>query len=566
MSPRQLLTPAPYAIFADTASNLAGTLPTAQLNGFIPATQLSGLVNNNQLANNAITINPGAGLSGGGLVALGGSTILNNTGVLSITSGADVTASTVNGAVTLGDNATSANTPGALVKRDASGNFSAGAITGDGSGLTNVNAATVNGLSKSNLWQLGGNDVAAGQFVGSTNNQPLELWANGARVLRLEPGDNFLTQPNLIGGCSSNAVDPGVIGSTIAGGGTFTFLLNAPNRISADFGFIGGGESNWVQTAAFFSTIGGGESNWIQTAASFSTIGGGRFNNASGAASTVPGGSNNAASGNYSFAAGQQARALHQGAFVWADSQDAPFASTANDQFNVRAAGGMHLETAGAGMTIDGQPVTANTGSIPDLQVFDTSGTFQFVVPAGVSRLMIELWGGGGGGGDGYLNGSTNYANGSGGGGGGYGKGVYNVTGGTSYTVVVGVGGGSQRSGGVSSVGNLISATGGSPGTNGIYIAYNYSGNVGGSSAAPINITGATGVWQGIITYSGAGGGAGCGGSGGRGGVYTNSPNADLYPEPGYVPGGGGSGGYSHGEFYDGTGAAGGHGRVIIFY
>ena len=202
-----------------------------------------------------------------------------------------MTASTVNGAVTLNDNATSANTPGTLVKRDASGNFSAGTITGNGNGLTNVNAATLNGLNIGNLWQLGGNNVAAGQFVGSTNNQPLELWANGARVLRLEPGDNFLTQPNLIGGCSSNAVDPGVIGSTIAGGGTFTFLLNAPNRISADFGFIAGGESNWIQSAA-----------------SFSAIGGGRFNNAGGAAATVPGGSNNAASGNYSFAAGQQAR------------------------------------------------------------------------------------------------------------------------------------------------------------------------------------------------------------------------------------------------------------------
>jgi len=37
---------------------------------------------------------------------------------------------------------------------------------------------------------------------------------------------------------------------------------------------------------------------------------------------------------------------LHQGAFVWADSQNAVFASTANDQFLLRAAGGVGINTA----------------------------------------------------------------------------------------------------------------------------------------------------------------------------------------------------------------------------
>ena len=65
LSPRLQLTPTPYAITANTASNLLGTLPSAQL---------SGTVGNAQLANNAITINAGPGLGGGGTVALGGST------------------------------------------------------------------------------------------------------------------------------------------------------------------------------------------------------------------------------------------------------------------------------------------------------------------------------------------------------------------------------------------------------------------------------------------------------------------------------------------------------------
>jgi hypothetical protein len=142
MSPVQTLTPVPYAIQAlnaNSASNLVGTLPVAQLNG---------KVGNGQLANSSISITAGTGLSGGGAVALGGSTTLNNAGVLSVTGNADITVSTVGGAVTLGDTATSANTASTIVKRNASGNFSAGTITavnfsGSGSGLTGI---TTSGL------------------------------------------------------------------------------------------------------------------------------------------------------------------------------------------------------------------------------------------------------------------------------------------------------------------------------------------------------------------------------------------------------------------------------------
>ena len=36
------LLPTPYAIFANTASNLSGTLPSAQLSGALPSAQISG--------------------------------------------------------------------------------------------------------------------------------------------------------------------------------------------------------------------------------------------------------------------------------------------------------------------------------------------------------------------------------------------------------------------------------------------------------------------------------------------------------------------------------------------
>jgi len=54
LAPRQPLTPTPYAIMANTASNLLGTLPAAQL---------SGTVANGQLANNSLSVNAGTGLS-----------------------------------------------------------------------------------------------------------------------------------------------------------------------------------------------------------------------------------------------------------------------------------------------------------------------------------------------------------------------------------------------------------------------------------------------------------------------------------------------------------------------
>jgi endosialidase-like protein len=59
----------------------------------------------------------------------------------------------------------------------------------------------------------------------------------------------------------------------------------------------------------------------------------------------VPGGFSNTAQGDYSFAAGRDAKALDAGSFVWADSTTVGgfgvnFASTAANEFSVRATGG----------------------------------------------------------------------------------------------------------------------------------------------------------------------------------------------------------------------------------
>jgi len=119
LSPRQPILPTPYAILANTANNLAGPLP---------ATNLSGTVGNDQLANSSVIVNAGLGLAGGGTVPLGGSITLSNAGLLSITGNGDITASTSNGVVKLGSNATRTNFVNTIVKRDASGSFGAGSI------------------------------------------------------------------------------------------------------------------------------------------------------------------------------------------------------------------------------------------------------------------------------------------------------------------------------------------------------------------------------------------------------------------------------------------------------
>jgi hypothetical protein len=121
---------------------------------------------------------------------------------------------------------------------------------------------------------------------------------------------------------------------TIAGGASSVIESNAFQQpLAAD--------TRIVQSPASRATIGGGE-QYIHTAFA-PTVRGGRFNTVGGVYAVVPGGYFNSATGSGSFAAGSQARANHQGSFVWADSQLADFASTTNNQFNVRAAGGVRL-------------------------------------------------------------------------------------------------------------------------------------------------------------------------------------------------------------------------------
>lgn len=214
LTPRQQLTPVPYAIFAESA-NAAG------LSGTVPAASLAGVY--------------GSGVS------------FTNPG---------------------------------------------NSFIGNGSGLSGVNATTLGGLGAGAFWKTTGNagTIPGVNFVGTTDNEPLDLFANSQAVLRLIPDSGANDSPDIIGGSQSNAVTSGLVGVTIAGGALNSIGPSSPIGsnpfgdmssypvIGASYTTIAGGFLNQVQTNGTFSSVGGGALNSIQAGAIESTIAGGFHN------------------------------------------------------------------------------------------------------------------------------------------------------------------------------------------------------------------------------------------------------------------------------------------------
>jgi trimeric autotransporter adhesin len=175
--------------------------------------------------------------------------------------------------------------------------YSMYAIRSAWAGLVGIPEGFADGIDNTGLdWALLGNAGTnpAANFLGTTDNQPLELRVNNTRVMRYEPN---VTSPNIIGGYSGNSITAGVVGGTIGGGG----LASSTNIVTDDYGTVAGGRDNQAGDGAgttadrLYSTVGGGFSNTAsgQTA----TIAGGSANNASGQQATIGGGIAHIASG-----------------------------------------------------------------------------------------------------------------------------------------------------------------------------------------------------------------------------------------------------------------------------
>jgi len=220
-----------------------------------------------------------------------------------------------------------AQLPAAVVtNHDAANVTLSGTFSGDGAALTGINAATLGGLSSAAFWNINGNAGANptnGAFLGTTDNNPLEIQVDGTRGLRMEPDSRGDSVPTLIGGYSGNAVlQPNSGGDFIAGGG----FASIPNLIysnssgvfigagsgnqvgpNVNDAVLGGGHGNTIQSPD--SVVGGGVNNSVATNAQYAFVGGGLDNTNTAYGGTVGGGAYNYSKGTtygYSTVSGGQ--------------------------------------------------------------------------------------------------------------------------------------------------------------------------------------------------------------------------------------------------------------------
>jgi hypothetical protein len=274
-------------------------------------------------------------------------------------------------------------------------------ITPSGNTLTIASAGGGGGGG----WSLTGNSgtTPGANYLGTSDNQPLEVHVNGLRALRLEPDISGRRAPNVIGGSPFNFVASGVQGATIGGGGGFAGPPYT-NIVTGEFGTVGGGVANTANTYATVSgglnnmasgenaTVGGGINNTASGAGAFvggggidgtltsaniasggaATVAGGILNEANGKWATVPGGYENIAQGKASFAAGQLATANDNNSFIWGDGTRAA-TSQGTNTFTVLATGGAYFYTTASGVDV----------------VIDNSGDLDFGT---TTRQMINLY------------------------------------------------------------------------------------------------------------------------------------------------------------------------------
>lgn len=459
LSPRQKISSVPYAIQSANATTVPDAAITASKLSSGPGSngqvlknslgQLAWAADNNS-GGTVTSVATGTGLTGGPLTTSG--TISINTTVVPRL-GSPNTFTTAPQTIQTG----AAGNPGLIVRGAASQTAnlqewqnsagtavatvsSNGAFTGSGAGLTSLSAANLSSgtvpearlggeIARTNqVWLSGGNasTVPGTSFLGTTDNQPLEVRVNNLRTLRLETRSrtftNILSQvgtnhaANVLGGSYANVISNGIMGATIAGGGSDGAVggssLLSPNIVSDDFGSIGGGKNNIAGdqdsivsdataatvaggadniASAYASAVGGGVGNQILSGARWSTISGGENNNVSGTEHGFIGGGygNFLTNATHSVIAGGGQNSISPGAgysvvgggFANAIQTGAAYATIPGGNNN--AASGDYSFAAGfkAKAFHQGTFVWADTPSLSGA-AFGSSGTNQFLIRA----------------------------------------------------------------------------------------------------------------------------------------------------------------------------------------
>jgi len=300
------------------------------------------------------TVAGGEHNTAGGLGAtVGGGAVNNATNSMAVVAGGNVnTASGTNATVCGGQQ-----------------NVASGGYATIGGGLTNAannGSATVSG---------GSQNTASGYvstIAGGNSNQASGQFAFVGGGQNNTAGKNYAS----IGGGFGNSATG--IKATIAGGGrTNDSDANTGNRVSDDFGTVGGGGNNQAGDNAGanpYATVAGGQQNTASGIAS--AVGGGNINTASGNSAVVTGGSgnlasgfeagiaggfsntasgqysfvgggqNNIASGDNSFAAGKNAKADQNGAMIFAAGNVSPWVAFGTNIFEVFASSGATFDFA----------------------------------------------------------------------------------------------------------------------------------------------------------------------------------------------------------------------------
>ena len=220
LSPRQLISPSPYALYASSAG-LAATATTAGTANNL-AGNLSGDVTGTQMA----TV----------VARVGGQTAT------------DVASGSV-----MANAATSANTPDRIVKRDAVGNFAAGTITasgfnGNGAGLTGLNADNLvtgtlaDGRLSTNVARLSANQTFSGSniFAGvstltnATNTIAGTFSGNGGGLTNLNANQlaSGAVPGERLSGTYAGTLTLNNSANSFAGNGSALTALNAGNLTS----------------------------------------------------------------------------------------------------------------------------------------------------------------------------------------------------------------------------------------------------------------------------------------------------------------------------------------------
>jgi hypothetical protein len=403
ITPRQALTPTPYSIF----SSEAGSATIADT-----ALAVDSAVVSAPSLNTAGAPSPGQvlGYNGSQLVwqdpVVGGSSGgWSLTGNLGTAPGANFLGTLdseplelkVGGAraLRLEPDPTSSGAPN-VIGGSSANSVSSGIIgaTVSGGGAANLSGVAYPNTVTSSFASIGGgaNNSAGGQYSRVGGGYQNSASGYISAVVGGAYNTASSNEASVLGGAYNVASGTG---ATVGGGG-YDGTTASGNGASGQVSFIGGGIGNGA--SGYAAAIGGGFGNGASGSDAFvgggdaniasgndlavisssplrfaqgnSTVSGGYGNVASASCAMVPGGALNTASGDFSLAAGFRAAAANLGSFVWADdSTSSTFSTAANNQFLIRATGGVGIgtsQTPPGGLRVDSGGLAVTGASSPN--------------------------------------------------------------------------------------------------------------------------------------------------------------------------------------------------------